>query len=142
MWGVAVADYPLTGYNQIYISTNSGATWTPTGAPSANWASVASSADGCRLVAVIKTDEYGNPGRIYTWQTTPAPALKISSSGSNFLISWIIPSVNFVLQQNPDLAATNWTDVAIIPTLNLTNLEYQVTIPTPAGTMFYRLESQ
>ncbi len=38
--------------NQIFVSTNAGATWTPTSAPTNDWQAVASSADGERLVAV------------------------------------------------------------------------------------------
>src|SRR5437773_1755711 len=41
---------------QIYTSTNSGATWMQTSAPSTIWSSVASSADGTKLVAVISYD--------------------------------------------------------------------------------------
>ena len=50
-------------------------TWTPTGAPSqawtfvagrATWASIASSADGIKLVAVATFDASGNHGHIYT----------------------------------------------------------------------------
>jgi hypothetical protein len=57
------------------------------------------------------------------------------------LISWVIPSTSFVLQQNPDLTATNWTDVATAPVLNLTNLQNQVTLPPPSAPTFYRLQN-
>lgn len=52
--------YGNTG-GPIYVSTNSGETWTQTGAPLNNWISIASSADGTKLVAVVN---YGNV--IYT----------------------------------------------------------------------------
>jgi photosystem II stability/assembly factor-like uncharacterized protein len=45
---------------QIYLSTDSGVTWTATG-PNQSWASIASSADGRKLVAVV------NGGQIYTF---------------------------------------------------------------------------
>ena len=46
-------------WRQIYTSTDSGATWTPRDS-NRNWFSVASSADGTRLVAVV------DGGQIYT----------------------------------------------------------------------------
>jgi hypothetical protein len=58
----------------IYTSTNSGATWKRTSAPSASWFAIASSADGASLAAVV----YG--GSIYistnsgsTWSPTSTP---------------------------------------------------------------------
>jgi hypothetical protein len=122
----------------IYRSADSGATWTSNGAPNAHWASVASSADGCKLVAVDAG--YGtNRGGFYTWQTIPKPVLDVAPSGSNLLLSWTVASRLFGLQENVDLASTNWTDVASAPVLNLTNLQNQVRLPLPAGNRFYRL---
>src|ERR1019366_5810490 len=67
----------------LYTSTDSGATWTLTSAPVADWTSVASSADGSKLVAVSESasGDPGNPnGLIYTstdsgatWTATSAP---------------------------------------------------------------------
>jgi hypothetical protein len=51
----AVGGYEITGY--LYISTDSGATWTQTGTKQ-QWASVASSADGKTLVAVSQFISY------------------------------------------------------------------------------------
>jgi hypothetical protein len=124
---------PISG--SIYVSTDSGATWSATDAPTNNWAFVASSADGCRLVAAV------NGGGIYTWQTAPTPALNITAAGNGLVISWVIPSMNFVLQQNPGLNRTNWTNVATPPVLNPTNLQNQVTLTLPSAPTFYRLKS-
>lgn len=123
------------GAGQMFASTNSGANWTQTEAPAAYWHSVASSADGCKLVAAA----YG--GGIYTLQTTLAPVLSITPSGSNFLISWIVPSMPFVLQENADLNTPNWTAVPMTPILNLTNLHHEVTAPLSGTNRFYRLKS-
>lgn len=49
----------LPNYGPVYISTNSGATWTSNNMV-AYWRSVASSADGIKVVAV------SNPGQLYT----------------------------------------------------------------------------
>jgi hypothetical protein len=118
----------------LYTSTNSGATWTSSDASIRWWWSTASSADGSKLVATVYN------GGIYTWQSTPAPLLRVSPSGTNVVISWTVPSLNFVLQQNSDLATTNWTDVTTAPTV--TNLQNQVVLPAPTGNAFYRLLSQ
>lgn len=119
----------------IYTSADSGDTWVLSSAPRVNWSSVVSSADGCKLVAAIDS------GGIYTWQTTPHPVLNVTRIGTNLLLSWIIPSQPFVLQENADLTTTNWTDATSAPVLNLTNLQNQVTLPLPAGSRFYRLRA-
>jgi len=54
----------LTPNGGIYISTNAGVNWTVTSAPSENWCSIASSADGTKLAAVLY------PGGIWTAQAT------------------------------------------------------------------------
>ncbi|HXI50439.1 MAG TPA: hypothetical protein VNH84_03020 [Candidatus Saccharimonadales bacterium] len=118
----------------VYTSTNSGATGTTYSSPSTDWASVASSADGNKLVAAV------NGGGIYTSQSTPAPALSITASGANIVHSWIVPSLDFSLQENSELTPANWMDVTNTPTLNLTNLQNQVTVPPPTGNRFYRLK--
>jgi hypothetical protein len=118
----------------IFISTNSGTDWFPSAAPSTNWSSVASSADGCKLAATV------SGGGIYIWQTTPSPKLNITSSDSGLLISWIVPSMPFVLQEAADLNAADWTDVTTQPTLNLTNLHHQVSLPLSMSDRFYRLK--
>jgi hypothetical protein len=65
----------------IYVSTNAGATWIKTSAPSNNWFSVACSADGAKLVAVAAPLGNIGDGRIYTspdlgatWSPTSAPS--------------------------------------------------------------------
>ena len=67
-------------YGPICTSSDSGATWTPTGAPSKDWSSVASSADGTKLVAAGPPG-YGEVRSIYTsidsgatWTPTTAPS--------------------------------------------------------------------
>ena len=125
---------PITG--PIYLSGDSGLTWTATDSPTNSWAAVASSADGCKLVAAV------NGGGIYTWQTTPTPVLSVTPIGGNLVLDWTVPSMTFVLQQTSDLANSNWTNVTASQTLNPINFQYRVTTPPPRGTMFYRLVSQ
>jgi hypothetical protein len=118
------------------VSVNSGADWISVKAPVTNWVSVASSADGNKLVAAVRG------GGIYTMQTEPTPILEVIPSTVTTLISWIIPSQSLVLQQTPNIATAIWTDVPITPALNLTNLHNEVTVTASHGNMFYRLVSQ
>lgn len=119
----------------IYSSVDSGASWEPTIATNANWTGVASSADGAKLVAVA------NGGGIYTWQSAPRPVLNMTATNDGLLGWWIIPSMSFRLQKNPDLATTNWTEVAIAPALSFTNLQNQVKLPVAGDHWFYRLQA-
>lgn len=94
----------------------------------------ASSADGGKLFAVVLI------GGIWVSQTMVAPELKISASKSNVLISWIVPSQNFVLQQDSDMTMVNFTDMATTPLVNFTILHYEVQVPVAIGNHFYRLK--
>jgi hypothetical protein len=124
----------------IYISTNSGATWMSNNVPNNVWTSVASSADGAKLVAAAGFD-LANPG-IYTSYSTPSPVLNITAPTGNVGLSWIVPSTNFVLQQNLDLTTTNWADVTNPPVLNLTNLQNEIILSPTNSSGFYRLKTQ
>jgi hypothetical protein len=115
----------------IYTSTNWGATWNAADAPSLNWSSVASSADGSKLVAVSLD------GGIFIYGTTIMPTLGLAQSGGRNVLWWPWPSTGFVLQQNSDLSTTNWTDVTNAPVL-----VYQVIVSPTGGNNFYRLKAQ
>jgi photosystem II stability/assembly factor-like uncharacterized protein len=123
-----------TSFAGIYTSTNAGVTWMSNNAPVTQWSAVACSADGTKLVAVV------DGGGIWTAQSTPAPLLSIAPAGTNAVLSWIVPSADFMLQENPDLTSTSWTDLIETPILNFTNLQNEVTVPRPAGNHFYRLK--
>lgn len=100
---------------------------------------MATSVDGTKLVATI----YG--GHIYTLHLslfTLSPELQIKPLTGNAVVSWLVPSTKFVLQENPDLASTNWTDVTGSPSLNLTNLENEVSVSLSPGRNYYRLRFQ
>jgi hypothetical protein len=120
----------------IYTSTDSGATWASNSAPITNWSAVACSADGMKLVAVV------DGGGIWTAQSTPSPLLRITPSPTNVVLSWTVPSTGVALQENSDLAQTNWTEVAMTPVLNLTNLRNEVRLSPVTGNRFYRLKDQ
>ena len=120
----------------LYLSVDSGQTWKPTTFHTTAVTRLASSADGCRLVAATYSEG------ISIREVTPHPVLKITLVGAKVLLSWIVPSQPFVLQQSPGLAATNWVEVATPPVLNYANLHHEVTLPAPDGPMFYRLKAR
>lgn len=122
-----VMEEPGTGL--IYTSTNSGETWTTNNVPNANWTSVASSADGTKLLAA-------SPQGIYIFQ--PIPVLGLAISNHNLILSWPSSASGFELQQNCDLATTNWTAVTNFPAA--TDGRYQVNVSTTGATCFYRLK--
>jgi hypothetical protein len=77
---VAGAFYDLNSNpGQIYISTNSGATWTASGAPANVWFSVASSADGSRLIAA-SAEPYINTSTLYLSTNSGATWTTVNSS--------------------------------------------------------------
>jgi hypothetical protein len=115
----------------VYTSPDAGATWISNNVPDAF--AVAASADGNQLVAAV------NGGGIWIWQSNSAPTLHIASSGSGLVLSWIVPSSDFVLQENSDLKTTNWTNVMSMPKLNLTDLQNEVPLSATNGNHFYRL---
>ena len=121
--------------NLICTSTNSGTTWVSNSIPNGGTSSVASSADGSKLVAA------GFFGGIYTFQTTPKPQLSLETSDGIIKLSWLVPSTNFVMQQNLDLTSSNWTEVTNTPVLDLTNLQEVAMLPVSADSGFYRLKS-
>jgi hypothetical protein len=129
----AGALYGSYGPGPIYTSTNFGATWISNDAPLMKWASVASSADGNRLVAVA----YG--GGIWTSHSVLGPTVSITPISNSFKLSWLVPSMDFVLQKNSDLSTTNWVTLPNTPTLNLTNLHNEVFLPLPTDYGFFRL---
>jgi hypothetical protein len=119
--------------HSIYTSTDSGQNWTSNSAPDLFWWSVASSADGAKMTAVV------NGGPIYTWHTAPSPRLDLIPAGNKLSLSWLTPSEYFVLQQNDNLTTTNWVTLTNTPNLNLTNLRYQLLLIASNSGGFYRL---
>jgi formylmethanofuran dehydrogenase subunit C len=74
-------------------------------------------------------------------QTLGAPMLRMQLSATNtIVIAWPANSTGFTLQQNSNLATTNWVNVSDAP--NLVGSENQVVIIPTAGNNFYRLIQQ
>ena len=121
--------------SQIYTSTDGGVTWQGNLA-SAQWNSGVVSADGAEMVAM------GSGQGTWLGREIPSPQLNIHQQSSTLLVSWLVPSTNFVLQQSTDIAAVNWTPVTNNPALNFTNLNQEVSVPTTASNAFFRLIAQ
>jgi hypothetical protein len=121
------------------VSEDSGQTWggTTINTPGLFGEKVASSADGGLFLATTLNGTY-------IYQTPSTPRLRLSKTGDSGVLSWLAPSTPFSLQQTSDLASGDWTEVAASPSLNTTNLQYQVVLPAnaAAGTTFYRLQSR
>jgi hypothetical protein len=84
------------GGSQIYVSTNSGAAWSLTSAPSENWISIATSADGTQVVAL---DEEGGPGEgvggaVYRSANSGASWAYVWDADAEYFISGIACSAN------------------------------------------------
>src|SRR5215471_15586954 len=100
------------------------------------WASVATSADGAKRIAVPDSDA------IYLSQSVFPPVLGIINSSADNILSWTVPTMHYVLQQNPNPAILNWADVPVAPLLNYSNMQCQAALAVTNGAMFYRLISR
>lgn len=119
---------------QIYSSSDGGVTW-QTNLAASQWVDGVVSADGCEFLVT------GAPG-LWATRTTPSPQLSVQTVNTNVALSWLVPSTNFVLQQNSDLGSANWIAVSNLPILNFTNLQDEVSVPVSASNGFFRLIGQ
>ena len=127
---------------RVFLSSDSGASWTEA-PPLLTCTGLAISADGCALFGVSMGGmEPSFSGGVAVLRAEPAPSLAVARSPGGLVLSWIVPSMNSALQQSPDLATTNWTNMPNAPVLDYSTLKNRVAVPAPAGTMFYRLTSQ
>jgi hypothetical protein len=136
-----VAFSRIANSGSIYTSTDSGLTWTSNSGTAGAWMQVASSADGNKLLAV-KSPLGGSvsfSGGIFGTQFVPKPQLSPASAGNGLRLSWIVPSTNFVLQENSDLTTANWVTLSNMPTLNLSNLNNEVVLAPSNSSSFFRL---
>jgi photosystem II stability/assembly factor-like uncharacterized protein len=118
-------DYPEGG--PIYISTNSGATWAQSSAPSNLWSSIASSVDGRCLVAVGNTfptcSVYVSTNFAATWTqqlAVPGDDATVASSadGTKFILAVLSTSSIYTSTDSggtwtpSDAPGTYWQSVA------------------------------
>jgi hypothetical protein len=78
-------------------------------------------------------------GVIAVLQTPSAPLLKLTATRTNAVIAWPASASAYILEQNTNLATTNWTAVGQSPAGAGTEL--RVIVPLPAGNVFYRLRA-
>ena len=65
------------------------------------------------------------------------PVLKITASGNQLYVAWPLVWTNAVLQQNANLATTNW--VPVTNSVNIVNDQFQVTVMPGGAGEFFRL---
>ena len=76
---------------------------------------------------------------LFAVQTPGAPVLRIFLTQTNTaVVAWPAPSTGFLLQQNTNLATTNWVTVTNIPIV--VGSENHVIVNPPTGNRFYRLK--
>ena len=110
----------------INISTNAGATWTPTALPNTNWNACASSADGRVLAAAVGSNDSSPGGNLYTstnfgtsWRTnnlvknwralaSSADGAKLAAAAAN---DYVYLSTNSGLTWQPNGATGSWRSV-------------------------------
>jgi hypothetical protein len=124
----------------IYTSRNGGSAWTSNNVSPATWTTCACSADGNVMVATAEPGSTG--GGVWVLKTRPSPQLNISFSGGGIDLSWIVPSTNVVLEQSLNLNSVNWTILTNSPSLNLSNLQEQMTVQPTNSRAIFRLVSQ
>jgi hypothetical protein len=146
LWAAADWASETSILGPIYHSADSGVTWTVTPAPSAFWLRVACSADGSVAIAAGATSGGGELGGVISDAQAPpfAPSLQLSigKSASDVRLSWLVPSTSLVVQQISSLDSGDWLAVTNQPTLNFTNVHYEVTLPLSSTNAFYRLKAQ
>jgi hypothetical protein len=124
-----------TGRNSVFMSTNCGANWFEISSPNAWWSDIATSADAGKAVAVASLTN-----AIFTLKLFSPPILTITK-GDALQLSWLTPSSEYELQRADELVNDNWTKLAVSPTLDLTNLLQQVSIPATNSKAYFRLKS-
>ena len=78
-------------------------------------------------------------GIIAAVQTPGAPLLRVQLTTTNtVVVAWPAPSSGFSLQQNTNVATTNW--VSVTNAVSVVGSENQVIISPPVGNRFYRLK--
>jgi photosystem II stability/assembly factor-like uncharacterized protein len=134
------------GNHAVYFSTNAGTVWSQQSTGNyQDFVSVAMTADGDRMFAINGGSTggffFGAGGSVYTAGFIPSPVLQPTALPAGLLLSWTVPSTNFVLQQNLDLTTANWVTLTNLPTLNFTNLQDQVLLSPSNTSGFYRLST-
>lgn len=125
----------------IYTSIDFGTSWVSNTVAVSRWVSVAVSADGSRMVAAAAPG-FGQPqSRIYTLYNEPKPRLNLVETSNQVSLAWTIPGTNFVVQQSANLDSSGWLTLTNAPTLNLSNLQYELSLSSSNSSGFFRLST-
>ncbi|HTR41771.1 MAG TPA: sialidase family protein [Pseudomonadales bacterium] len=137
--GKILAAVPL-GSGPIFVSTNSGVTWTTNNSPTnQQWGAVASCADGGKLLAAAGNAEHVT-GPIYLSRSVQPPWADIMRTNGHVMVSWFVPSTNFTLLQSSNLL--KWTTVTNKPVFDTHSARDEVTLVITNKPRFYRLKLQ
>jgi hypothetical protein len=109
--------------------TSTGATYQVTGTIGQPDASGAMSGDNFSVT--------GGFWSLFAVQTPGVPTLTISHSGNSVRISWPYSSNGWSLQQNSDLSTASWSTSSGVSNDGTNNF---ITITSPAGNLFFRLQ--
>jgi hypothetical protein len=107
--------------------------------------------DGRNEATAIAVDRYGNAfvtGHSWNGSSSDYVTIKYSSMGgppltiartatNTLAVSWPAPAADFTLQENTNIASTNWSALSTTPADDGTNKT--IIIDPPAGNRFYRL---
>jgi len=74
----------------------------------------------------------------FQFYVSAPPTLQVKFAGTNFLVSWPLPALDFILQTSTNLADSNsWVTLTNIPAI--VNFQNTITNPITGGASFFRL---
>jgi hypothetical protein len=120
--------------SRIYTSIDLGATWITNNVPNDNWLQVGVTADGDRLVAFLNDSMWGSTDNL-------PPHLNVSRAEGAIKLSWLVPSTNFVAEENLELDSANWFALTNAASVNFSNLNMELNVGPIEGNAhaFFRL---
>ncbi len=128
-WAFGIDETNVVGY---FVDTNgvthgflyNGSTWTTLDDPLGVNDTVCQGISGGSIVGYYSDAS----GAVHGFLATPIPQLTITTAGSALQISWPSWATNYLLQQNLDLASTNWGPVSEAPALNVSKMQYELVL--------------
>jgi len=118
----------------VLFSTDKGVNWQPVSVPiSQIFRAAALSLDGSTMM--LMNSQFGQYSFRYIMAQPGVPALNIANAGGNASLTWPYLTPGYVLQQNTNLAGTNWVTVTNTPAA----VNQIILAPTNANN-FYRLQ--
>jgi hypothetical protein len=129
---IGYTDWP-TGPGPLYLSHDGGATWLPSSSPTSHWFSIASSADGTRLIASGQEGLFTSTDSGSTWVTNWPPGLTRTSVASSADGSKLAAAIEggriYIAQSVPT------------PTLNLTRSDSGVLVSWTVPSLDFKLQT-